>query len=241
MKRIDVIPSSKYVDPDMIKNSIPVVIDVLRATTVMVTAFEYGVNEIIPVLSPEEAFDIKNKLGADVLLGGERDAELIPGFDLDNSPFSYMNEKVKGKTLVMTTTNGTSAIRAAATVGEVYIVSFLNARAVAEKLRDTERISLICSGTNGNYTLEDGLCAGYIIDLVKKEEEVEMTDFARLVYSFYKMSEGDIKMAASAAKHYKVLEHKGFVNDLQYCFKTDVSDIIPVFSDGSIKKTGIAR
>jgi len=236
VKKIDVIPSAKYVDPDKIKNTVPVVIDVLRATTVMVTAFEHGVKEIIPVLSPDEAFEIKKKMGEDVLLGGERDAELIPGFDLDNSPFSYMNENVNGKTLVMTTTNGTSAIRAAAMAGDVLIASFLNVKAVADKLKDAEKISLVCSGTNGNYTLEDGLCAGYVIDLLKKEEDVEMTDFARLVHSFYEHSAGNVRLAASGAKHFKILESKGFMRDLDYCFRTDVSDIVPVFSDGSIKK-----
>ena len=236
MKKINVISSAKYVDAYSIAGTVPVVIDVLRATTVMITAFEYGVKEIIPVLSPDEALEIKGRLDENVLLGGERDAELIPGFDLDNSPFSYMSDFIKDKTLVMTTTNGTSAIRAAAAAGDVLIASFRNAGAIAERLRNTVGITLICSGTNGNYTLEDGLCAGYIIDMIKNYDDVELTDFAELVYSFYNSSKESIQDAASRAKHYKVLKNKGFENDLEYCFRTDESSIIPVYSNGVIKK-----
>ena len=235
MKRIDVIASAKCVD-EGITGTVPVVIDVLRATSVMVTAFEHGAERIIPVLTPEEAFAVKDKMREDVLLGGERGAEKIPGFDLDNSPFSYMDGAVKGKTIVMTTTNGTSAIKAASHAGDVLIASFLNAKAVAEKLKDAERISLVCSGTDGNYTLEDGLSAGYLIDLIKKGDDVELTDLAHLVHSFYLVSENDLQKAASAAKHYKVLRSKGFGRDLDYCFSTDESNIVPVYSAGGIKK-----
>jgi 2-phosphosulfolactate phosphatase len=239
MKQIDVIASAKYVDKNKIMGSTPVVIDVLRATSVMVTAFEYGVKEIIPVMSSEEAFQIKSSSKSEVILGGERSAEIIPGFDYDNSPSSYMNSNVKGKTLVMTTTNGTSAIKAAEHAGDVLIASFLNAGEVISRLKDFDRITLVCSGTNGNYTLEDGLCAGYIIDGLMQLSEANLTDFAQLVHSFYQNSKDDIRKAASVAKHYKVLKQKGFNRDLEYCFKTDESRIVPVCRDGVItKKTG---
>ena len=238
--KIDIIPSAKYADRDLLQGSVPVVIDVLRATTVMVTAFENGVKNIIPVLSPEEAFEIKKRLKHDVILGGERDAEMIPGFDLDNSPYSYTEEVVRDKTLVITTTNGTSAIRAASYAGDVYITSFLNARAVAEELsdeaKDEVKVNLVCSGTNGNYTLEDGLCAGYIIDLLKKQHDVELTDFAHLVHTFYLTSKADTREAASSAKHYKILANKGFEKDLEFCFRMNKSRIVPVFSEGVITK-----
>ncbi len=234
--KIDVIQSAKYVDEKVLHGSVPVVIDVLRATTVMVIAFQNGVRNIVPVLSPEEAFDIKNRLDGNVILGGERNAELIPDFDLDNSPLSYTREVVRNKTLVMTTTNGTSAIKAASQAGDVFIASFLNARAVAETLMSADKVALVCSGTNGDYTLEDGLCAGYIIDMLEKDNEVELTDFAHLVHSFYLMSKADIRKAASYAKHYRILKGKGFEKDLEYCFRMDESLIVPVFSDGVITK-----
>lgn len=236
--KINVISSAKYADKDILRGSVPVVIDVLRATTVMITAFENGVRNIIPVLSPEEAFEIKNRLKHDVILGGERDAEIIPGFDLDNSPYSYTVEMIKDKTLVMTTTNGTSAIRAASSAGDVFIAAFLNARAVAEELNNEvkDEVSLVCSGTNGNYTLEDGLCAGYIIDILKMYHDVELTDFAHLIHSFYLTSKADVHEAVSKAKHYRVLKNKGFEEDLEFCFRMDESSIIPVFSEGVITK-----
>ena len=234
MIEIDVVSSARCVNVENIYGSTPVVIDVLRATSVMVTAFEYGVKEIIPVLTPEEAFHIKSSFKTEVLLGGERNAEVIPGFDYDNSPYSYMNSEVKGKTLVMTTTNGTSAIKAAESAGEIFIASFLNAIAVVDKIKMSKVIALICSGTNGEYTIEDGLCAGYIIEKLSKIAEISLSDFAHLVYSFYLHSKQNVKGAASVARHYKVLEQKGFYRDLECCFKTDVSEIVPVYRDGVI-------
>ena len=233
MISIDVIASASCVNRKRNKGSAVVVIDVLRATSVMVTAFEYGVKEIIPVLTPEEAF-AKKLLSPDVVLGGERDAEFISGFDFDNSPYSYMNDKVKGNSLVITTTNGTSAIKAAENAGDILIASFLNATAVVDKVKNQSNLTVICSGTNGEYTIEDGLCAGCIIDGLMKTEDVRLTDFAHLVHSFYQSSKDNLRKAASIAKHYKVLEQKGFNRDLEYCFKTDVSKVVPVYRDGVI-------
>ncbi len=236
MIEIDVVSSGRCVNVENLIVSTPVVIDVLRATSVMVTAFEYGVKEIIPVLSPEEAFQKKASLKTDILLGGERDAEIIPGFDYDNSPFSYMNSFIKDRTLIITTTNGTSAIKAAEKAGDVFIASFLNADAVVNRVKEMDKLTLICSGTNGEYTIEDGLCAGYIIDKLKQVAKIRMSDFAYLVYSFYLQSKQNIRQAASEAKHYKVLAQKGFYRDLEYCFKTDESKIVPVYRNGIIIK-----
>ncbi len=236
MKQIEVIPSAKYVDRSIIEGSTAVVIDVLRATTVMVTAFENGIKEIVPVLTPAEADEVKEKTGEGVLLGGERNAEIIPGFDLDNSPFSYMDDVVKGKILVLTTTNGTLAIRKASEADRVLIASFLNAEAVVELLKNEKRITLICSGTNGDYTLEDGLCAGYLIDMLKSREDVELSDFAHLVHSFYFFSKDDISGAVSVAKHYRSLKKKGYEKDLEYCFRMNESEIVPYYSNGVIRK-----
>ena len=236
MMQIDVTASARCVNEKALAGSLPVVVDVLRATSVMVTAFEYGIKEIIPVLTPEEAFGIKEKMGSGVLLGGERYAEKIPGFDLDNSPFSYMKGELKDKTLIITTTNGTSAIKAAGSADDVLIASFLNAPALVNRVKEVERLTVVCSGTDGEYTIEDGLCAGYIIDELKQVTDVSLTDFAHTVHAFYLRSKPDIIKAASVAKHFKVLEQKGFKNDLEYCFKTGISEIVPFYRNGKIIK-----
>jgi len=237
MISIDVVASAGCVNEKALTGSVPVVIDVLRATSVMVTAFEHGIKKIIPVLTPGEAFEMKKTLTTEaVLLGGERDAELIPGFDLDNSPYSYMNSDLKDKILIITTTNGTSAIKAAEPAGDVLIASFLNAGAVVKSLESVEKLTLICSGTNGEYTIEDGLCAGYLIDRLKRMTEIKLTDLAHTVHAFYLMSRTDMRKAASVAKHFKVLEQKGFERDLEYCFKTGMSNIVPVYRNGIITK-----
>ncbi|NPA35309.1 MAG: 2-phosphosulfolactate phosphatase [Chlorobi bacterium] len=236
MVSVDVAFAARCVNDKIQKGTVTVVIDVLRATSVMITAFEYGAKEIIPVLTPDEAFNLKKEIGDDVLLGGERNAEKIPGFDFDNSPFSYMNGRIIGKTIIMTTTNGTEAIRAAEYSDEVIIGSFLNAKKVVSCLTRKNRILFLCAGTDGNYTIEDGLCAGYMIDLLNKSSNVGLTDSARIVHSFYERNKNDIIKAAELSRHYSVLRQKGFYKDLDYCLQTDVSDILPVYSDMAIKK-----
>lgn len=235
MISVDVTFSARCVDEEKIKDSVVVVIDVLRATSVMIKAFENGIKEIIPVLTPEEAFAVKRTLNGDVILGGERNAEKIPGFDLDNSPLSYENEIVNGSTLVMTTTNGTAAIRGAENASEVLIGAFLNAGAVVGELQGKKKVNFVCAGTNGNYTLEDGLCAGYMIDMMMKKSELSMSDSAVLIHSFYLQSNGDVRKAASLSYHYRVLEEKGFGKDLKVCFRMNESNIVPFYSNGKIK------
>ena len=108
-----------------------IIVDVFRATSAMCTALNHGVKEIIPVATIEEAIAYKKD---GYLVGAERNGEVVDGFDFGNSPFSYMDEKLKGKTIVLTTTNGTKAIAIAKGVNEILIGSFLNLDAISECL-----------------------------------------------------------------------------------------------------------
>jgi len=138
-----------------------VVIDVLRATSVFTYATRSGVREVVPVLDVETALRLKlNYPPEKVLLGGERQGLPIKGFDLGNSPQHYTPDKVSGKTLIFTTTNGTVAMYAASAARLIYIASFLNAAAVVECLQNEDNITIICAGTNGKETEEDLLLAG---------------------------------------------------------------------------------
>ena len=139
-------------------NSIVVIIDILRATSAICTAFEHGAEQIIPVATVEEAREWKSK---GFLVGAERDAIPVDGFDFGNSPFSYMNDAVKGKTIVITTTNGTQAIHAARDAYKVVIGSFLNITSLCKWLQSENRnILLLCSGWKNKFNLEDALFAG---------------------------------------------------------------------------------
>ncbi|MFK8112570.1 MAG: 2-phosphosulfolactate phosphatase [Rubripirellula sp.] len=155
---------------------IAVVIDVLRATSVMSSALNAGAEQVITCKEVEAAKRFASERSPRPLLCGERECKPISGFDLGNSPAEYQPPVVAGRTLVMTTTNGTSAIDAATEAAEVITASFLNLSAVVQKLSVAKNIHLVCAGTNGQITAEDTLLAGAIIAQLNEAETVEYED-----------------------------------------------------------------
>ncbi|WP_010664488.1 2-phosphosulfolactate phosphatase [Marinilabilia salmonicolor] len=230
MQTIDVINSVTELSDARVAGKTAVVIDVLRATSVMVTALFYGAEKVIPVLSKEEAFSYRlNNSKETVILAGERDADPIEGFDMGNSPLELIPEKLSEATLVMTTTNGTKAIRKAQTAGCLFIASFLNARATANALTEAEEVVLIASGTNGAYSLEDVLCAGYMVELFMQQGHPAIfTDAALGALNLYENNKADFPGISVRGRHYNILKQKGREKDLDYCFRRDVLDIVCV-------------
>lgn len=226
--------SAREIDSNRLQGAVAVVIDVLRATSVMVSAFQNGVESIIAVTSPDEAFRLK-KGHPHYLLGGEQNADYIPGFDFDNSPFNYTPAKVKGKTLVMSTSNGTRAINGSLNADRLLIASFLNAQSVIDLLKNEEKIIFVCSGSKDVFTLEDSLCAGYMIDLVCRQiEDVQLSDFAVAIRELYSLNQNNVQSFASKGSHYQILERKGYIKDLDYCFTSNIIDKVPELKCGQI-------
>ena len=151
-------------EPEEVRGGCAVILDILRASTTITHALAHGASAVIPTLDIETARAAAATFpAADVLTGGEREGLLIPGFDLDNNPFAYSTERVAGKTIVFTTTNGTRALHRAALADRVIIGSFVNLSAVVSLLlADNRPVHLVCAGTMGRITLEDALCAGAI-------------------------------------------------------------------------------
>ncbi len=139
---------------------VAVVIDVLRATSVISAALSAGAAKVITCREVSEATQLAESIWPRPLLCGERGCMPIDGFDLGNSPAEYQTDRVRGKTLVLTTSNGTAAIEATRKARRVITASFLNFSAVIESLRDAERVHLVCAGTDGAVTAEDVLLAG---------------------------------------------------------------------------------
>ena len=160
-----------------------VVIDVLRATSTILEALVNGARDVLPVESVEQAVRKAQEIGRDqVILCGERDVERISGFELGNSPLEFVAGKVGGKTLVMTTTNGTRAILLGSAGARCLLASFLNARATADALRNADDdVLLLCAGREGRFALEDAICAGLIARHVRRAtgRPVETNDGAR--------------------------------------------------------------
>jgi len=230
MIELEMVSSARSIVPQKLEGADAVVIDVLRATSVMVTAFHNGLKALFTVTSPEDAFHMREE-HPEYLLGGEKDAVWVPGFDLDNSPFDYTPEKVSGKTLVMSTSNGTRAIHGARKASRLVIGSFLNAAAITRYFSGSQRVVLVCSGSNNSFTLEDSLCAGYITELfARQEEQVKMSDEVIAMHALYMAHQNRLYDFASCGNHFQLLERKGFKKDLEYCFTRDVITCVPFLS-----------
>lgn len=157
---------------------VAVVIDVLRASTTMITALAHGAERIVPVADVDEARRLAAAGGGTALLGGERAGLRIPGFDLGNSPLEYTPDRVAGRTVVITTTNGTAALHAAAAAREIVVGAFVNRTAVAAAARRLAGgrgvVHLVCAGTDGQVSGEDVLAAGAILDAAAEGGDDEL-------------------------------------------------------------------
>jgi 2-phosphosulfolactate phosphatase len=212
-----------------------VVIDVLRATTTIVTALHNGAKEIIPVSSIEFAMKISG--GGQMLLGGERNAEKIDGFTFGNSPFEYTEVAVKGKSIILFTTNGSKALVRAKFSANLFVASFNNAQSVVNKvLKTKENLEILCSGNNGMYCLEDSVCAGMMINqILEVNENIELDDASNTCLILYKKNKRRIKKMLSEADHGKILIEKGFADDIAYAAQENIYDIAPKFVEGVVK------
>lgn len=236
------------------KETIFVVIDVLRATTSFCTAFDFGAEAIVPLNSIDQAMKKKEE---GCLVAAERDG-LKPDFaDFSNSPFDYMSEVIEGKTIYYTTTNGTYAIKRAAEKGVVAIGSFRNIPALTLWLASQSKdIILVCSGWKDNICIEDTLCAGAIISNLKEQESVlakndDLSSSENIIhYTTYRNAafymEGDSALIAKTlwlsaqndpeafvkqAAHYLRLKKLGFEGVLGFALEIGASNAVPVLKD----------
>ena len=232
----------KEINDEVLKDSYAIVIDLLRATSTMICAISNGAKRIIPVEKIEEARLFK-KLDESVLLGGERGGLKIEGFDLDNSPLSYKQEVVFGKTIVFTTTNGTRALKMAAGAKRTFLGSFINAQKTAEYIikealhYNIDTISIVCAGTEEKFTLEDILCAGYFVDLFKENlPDVFLDDLSLASHVLYKKFENDPHEILKYSYHYSHLKRLGFEADLEFCLKKDFVDCVCEYENLIVEK-----
>ncbi len=192
--RLEVLPTLETITRSKVENKTCIVIDVFRATSTMVTAIYNGCGRIIPSATIEKTRELARDLGPEVLTGGERKGRPIAGFNLGNSPREYNKETIAGKTVVMSTTNGTRAIKMAAKYDSpVLIGSMLNARATARRACELGGdITIVCAGTMGRLSLEDTLAAGTIIrEILREDSGVRLRfDHALLAYRL-SLSYGD--------------------------------------------------
>lgn len=212
-----------------------VIIDVLRATTTIIEALSNGCTEVVPVVAVKEAFDLAKKFPREeVLVGGERGGLKVKGFDLGNSPREYSREVVFGKRVILTTTNGTKALRSVVGCENVLVAGFANARAVVQRCMALKADPvMIPAGGKGKFSLEDVVCGGMMIDLLEKKG-VSLTDSGRVACILYRAFAHDLLGMARSSEHGQHLMRVGLEEDLPFCVRSDVSSLVPVFKRGSI-------
>jgi 2-phosphosulfolactate phosphatase len=217
-----------------LSDTVCIVMDVFRATTSIITAIANGCATLIPVMSVDEAYRTAEQIEGP-LFAGERQSIKITGFDFGNSPFEFSAEQVQGKTIIMTTTNGTIAIKSTKNAYLTLLGSFINASAVCRAAQEQNKsILLVCAGTDGLFSLEDAFCAGLLVKLLTKDKQYELTDAARGVQAMYKGAQETVLSILSESRNGKRLYDLGLEKDVEYCLSTDSSSVVPRYSTGKI-------
>jgi 2-phosphosulfolactate phosphatase len=224
-----------------------VVIDVLRASSTIVVALANGARNVIPFESTDEVV-IRSKSfeRSQVILAGERKMKTVPGFDLGNSPHDFKPEIVEGRTILFSTSNGTAALLAVQGAQDVLVGSFLNYSAVLAMLRSAARngidVALVCAGTDGQFALEDAVCAGhYVRGLTKRIDSVSLNDAAHISALADRRYAVDVRRVFEESSHGRALADAGFGEDLVLCAGVDTHPVVPVYAERQITKLGTER
>ena len=213
--------------------SIVVVIDIFRATSSICYGIDNGAEAIIPVASIEACQSYE---ASDFLLAAERNGEVVEGFDFGNSPFSYTREKVEGKTVVLTTTNGTHAINLSRGASKIVIGSFLNMSALCKWLTSQPNdILLVCSGWKDKINLEDTLFAGGVVHCMKSDA-YELDDSSIAAEDLYIMAQSDLEGYLKKTSHSERLKKLGIEEDIAFCLKVDIATSIPILEGERLVK-----
>jgi 2-phosphosulfolactate phosphatase len=245
--RIDVFFGPGQFAPADVANRVVAVIDVLRATTTIAVALANGARAVLPFESSEEAITRAKSLErADTRLAGERRMLPIPGFDFGNSPREFTPEAVEGKTILLTTTNGTVALSAVQGARDIVVAAYVNFSAILAMLRAAARsgtdLAIICSGRERRFSLEDAACAGrYVRHIARRVPEVELSDAARACSMIDRRYGDDLARLFTDSEHGKALVAAGFADDLSLCASLDAYPVVPVLSDRQITRLGTDR
>ncbi len=238
--KIDVLPCYGKQTDHHLYNTTVIVVDVLRATSSIICALNGGAVKVVPTAEAGDAVAIAGRLGQrECVLGGERGGIKINGFDLGNSPKEYLGRIVRGKTVLVSTTNGTGAIHSVRSADMVLLGAMINRTAAAKAASASGNdVMIVCAGTENMPSADDLCTAGAIIDAMRPYADFkdgDLTDMALICEKLYAdMRDGsfDIKKTFHSAR----LIELGFEEDVDFCFEEDVTDTVPVYRDGIIQK-----
>lgn len=232
MKHIDVCLSPDLMHLYQVQNHTVVVVDILRATSCMTTAFAHGIAAIAPFAQLQDCLAMKEK---GYFTAGERDGKKVDGFDLGNSPFEYQDPALKGKHIAFTTTNGTQAIVKSLGAKEIIIGSFLNLSAVTAHLQTLPYdILVVCAGWKGKVNLEDTLFAGAVAEKLKDHAQ-PACDAPLAAQHLYNQARNNMVAFLSTSSHVKRLAKLGISKDIEFCLTPDQYNVVPRLVNNVLK------
>ena len=232
--RCDVFFGIQQVTPAHVQGRVVAIIDVLRASTSIAHALANGAKTVIPFESSEEAVLRSKNFGrAEVRLAGERKMHTIPGFDLGNSPREFTREAVEGKTILLTTTNGTPALLGVQGARDVVVASYVNFSVILAMFRAALRggteVAIICAGRDRQFSLEDAACAGrYARHITKRLANIQVNDAARAAMYLDSRYRDDLGRLFEDSAHGAALVEAGYGEDLPLCAAVDSTPVVPV-------------
>ena len=245
--KVDVYFAPSELAPADLANRAVAIVDVLRASTTIAVALSNGARTVVPLGSSEEVVSRSKSLTrSEVRLAGERKMQPIPGFDMGNSPLEFTRDAIEGKTILMTTTNGTVATLAVQGARDVLIASYVNFTAVASMLRTALHggtdVAIVCAAQERRFALEDAACAGrFVQDLTTKYPAAELNDAAQAAILIDKKYGKSVKKLLRSCAHGAALAEAGFGDDLAACAEVDAYPVVPVYQDRQITKVGPER
>ncbi len=234
---IEVFLTGHLVEENDVLDRTVIVIDVLRTATTVANALSNGARAIVPAADMAEASKIASNLDASsYYLAGERVGVKIEGYTLGNSPIEFTRELVRGKTLILTTTNGTPAIRRCRHAKHLVTGSFVNVGKVVDFARQEGiDVTIVCSGWRNRVSLEDTICAGMILDgLWNGVEPSDSSDTSHIAFALFERERNDIQGAVTRSLHGKRLAAMGLEDDVAFCGAVDAVPILPYYKDSRL-------
>lgn len=245
--RIDVVFGPGVAAPALVSGRAVAIIDVLRASTTIAAALHNGARFVVPLETADEAITRSKALDrSEVILGGERKMQPIEGFDMGNSPLDYTRDKVEGKTVLFTTTNGTAAFAGLSGAREILVGCYANFSAVARAMRGATKqganVTIICAGSDRQFALEDAACAGRFVKAIGRRATTTALSNAAVACLLVEKRYGDnLARLFGDSEHGRALADAGYGADLEACARIDGYPVVPVYQDRQISAADAAR
>jgi len=245
--RLDVFFTPTQVKPSDTVGRLVAIVDVLRASTTVATALGNGAKTVIPVEGADEVIVRAREFArSQILLAGEQKMHPITGFDLGNSPQTFTRKAVEGKTILISTTNGTRALLGVQGARDIVIASYVNFTAVLAMMKvaasSNTDIAIVCAGDEGSFTLEDAACTGrYVRAIPKRADSVVVNDAAAASMLIERKYGDNIEKVFKESSHGQALESAGFGDDLAAAAEVDSYAVVPIYQDRQITKLGPER